>query len=381
MPDSIPPRIVIAPDSLKESCSAHDAAQAIAAGIRLARPDAVYTCIPIADGGEGTIDAILQATPGRRHRARVRRADGVPTEAEWAILDDGTAIIELASAAGLEQLPAACRNPLQTTTYGVGELMVHALDAGARRIVLALGGSATNDGGAGMLQALGVRLLDAGGTDLDPGGAALARLARIDTSGLHPRAREVNIEVAADVNNPLCGPNGASAIFGPQKGASTADVRQLDAALAHFADVARDTLKHDLRDQPGVGAAGGTGFAAVTFLGGRLRRGFDLIADLTRLEQHIRQASLVFTAEGRFDAQTSSGKAPAGVIRLARAAGVPAVVLCGALGEGYEALYDEGLTAAFSLAPGPIALEAAYARAPERLTALARDIARLYFAH
>ncbi len=381
MPKPASPRIVIAPDSFKESCSAHEVAAAIAAGVQQAIPTADCIRIPIADGGEGTIDAILEATPGQRQQARVTRADGTLAEAHWALLANGAAVIELASAAGLEQIPVAQRDPLRATTYGVGELVRAALDAGARRIILCLGGSATNDAGAGMLQALGLRLLNAEGKEIGRGGAALAELASIDSTTFDSRVFEVEFEVAADVTNPLCGPQGASAVFGPQKGASLAAVQQLDVALQRFAEICQQTLGQDFSHHPGAGAAGGTGFAALAFLGAQMRPGFELVAELTQLERHIRHADLVFAAEGRFDGQTSAGKAPAGVIRMAHQAGVPVVALCGALGEGYESMYAHGLTAAFSISAGPSSLQEAYAQTATRLTATARDAVRLYFAH
>lgn len=371
-------KIVIAPDSFKESLDAPGVAQAIARGWARVFPEAELVQKPMADGGEGTVDVLLAAHGGERRTCRVGGPLGEPVEAHWGWLGDGTAVIEMAAASGLHQVPAARRDPRVACSRGTGELLRAALDAGARRIILGLGGSATNDGGSGLLRALGMRLLDAAGDDLPPGGAALARLDRLDFSGLDPRLAAVRIELAADVDNPLCGPRGASAVFGPQKGATPAQVAQLDAALARFAEVAAATLGVDHSRSPGVGAAGGLGFAAVAWLGARFRPGIELVAELGGLAEAIRGADLVITGEGRFDAQSLHGKTPMGVARIARAEGVPAIVLAGSLGEGYQALYDVGIEAAFSLAPGPITLAEACAGAAAELEQRATDIARLW---
>src|SRR5690606_18692409 len=255
--------------------------------------------------------------------------------------------------------PPERRDPLRASSGGVGELLRAALDAGARRIILGLGGSATNDGGAGMLAALGVRFLDANGLDLPPGGAALQQLARIDVQGLDPRLAGVQIDIASDVDNPLCGPQGASHTFGPQKGASPEQVALLDRSLARLADICARGLGRDMRDAPGAGAAGGLGYAAHAFLNARFRPGVELVAELGKLAQAMEGAALAFTGEGRMDAQTLRGKTPAGVARIARRAGVPVVALAGSLGEGYQDLHAGGITAAFSLAPGPLTLQQA----------------------
>ncbi|MFC4278399.1 glycerate kinase [Achromobacter aloeverae] len=371
-------KIVIAPDSFKESLSAPDTAAAIARGVLAACPDAEIVCVPMADGGEGTVDAVLQATQGQWRSTRVQDALGEPIEAAWGWVEPQTAVIEMAAAAGLEQVPPARRDPLRATSHGVGELLRAALDAGAQRIILGLGGSATNDAGAGLLTALGLRILDAGGKQLEPGGGALARAARLETDGLDPRLARVRIEVACDVDNPLCGPKGASAVFGPQKGATPAQVAELDAALAVFADLCARTLGRDERDAPGAGAAGGLGYAAHTFLGARFRPGVELVAELGGLADAMQGADLAFTGEGRMDEQTLHGKTPAGVARIGKAAGVPVVALAGSLGPGYERLNEAGIVAAFSLAPGPITLDQACARAAELLADRARDVTRLF---
>jgi len=382
-------KIIIAPDSFKESLSAADAAQAIAAGVAAACPQAQVHCIPMADGGEGTVAAVLAAVQEKGewrytdvHGALDAVSSGAGLRAGWGWLagqsGDATAVIEMAAAAGLEQTPPASRDPLRASSVGVGELILAALDAGARRIILGLGGSSCNDGGAGMLCALGLRLLDAQGRDLPPGGAALARLARIDASGLDARLRDVAIDIASDVDNPLTGPNGATTIFGPQKGATPAQLVELDAALAHYGALSTQYLGRDFRDAPGAGAAGGLGYAAHAWLGARFRPGVEVVAELGGLADAMAGAALAFTGEGRLDAQTLRGKTPAGVARIAKDAGVPLVALAGSLGDGYEALYEHGLTAAFSLAGGPMDLAQAKRDAAQLLTARARDVTRVW---
>ncbi|MGI3128942.1 glycerate kinase [Halopseudomonas pachastrellae] len=371
-------KLVIAPDSFKESLSARAVAEAIAAGWARVYPDAELLLCPMADGGEGTVDALLSATGGALQQTRVSGPLGDPVEAHWGLLRDAQAIIEMAEASGLHRVEPARRDVLAASSFGTGELIRAALDAGVRRIVLGLGGSATNDGGAGLLAALGVRFLDVQGAELPPGGAALARLRQIDLTGLDTRLAQVEVMVAADVDNPLCGPRGASAVFGPQKGASAEQVAQLDAALGHYADVMAATLGEDLRDQPGVGAAGGLGFAARAVLRAGFRPGVELVAELSGLAQAVQGADLVITGEGRLDGQSLHGKTPVGVARIARAAGVPVIALAGSLGDGYQRLYAEGIGAAFSLAPGPLSLEQAMQQAADQLSARAADLARLW---
>lgn len=372
-------KIVIAPDSFKESLSAAEVAAAIAAGLREVWPQAELLCRPMADGGEGTVVALVAATGGEYRETVVRDPLGEPVAATWGwIAESRSAVIEMAAASGLHLVPAQQRDVLRACTYGTGELIRAALDAGAERIVLGFGGSATNDAGSGMLRALGARLEDAEGRPLAPGGAALAQLARIDLSGLDPRLAQVDFEVACDVDNPLCGPRGAAQVFSPQKGATPEQVRQLDAALTHFADVCAQTLGRDGRDLPGCGAAGGIGFAARTFLAATFRPGIELVAEVSGLEQAVIGADLVITGEGRLDLQTLHGKTPMGVASIAKRHGVPVIALAGMLGEGYQQLYGHGIDAAFSLAPGPISLADALADAPRLLRQRAVDIARLW---
>lgn len=372
-------KVVIAPDSFKDSLDAAGVARAIGAGLAEVWPDAERVECPMADGGEGTMDAILAASHGELRRQVVRGPLGHSVEAGWGWLAESrTAIIEMAQASGLQRVPTDQRDACRSSTWGTGQLIAAALAAGATRIVLAIGGSATNDGGSGMLRALGLRLLDADGQALEEGGLALGRLARIDASDLDPRLAEVQVEVAADVDNPLCGPNGASAIFGPQKGASPAQVQALDQALGHFADLCAQLLGDDVREFPGCGAAGGMGFAAKAFMGAQFRPGVEVVAELAGLDALVQGADLVITGEGRFDAQTLRGKTPMGVARVAKRHGVPVVVLAGTLGEGYQQLYAHGIDAAFALASGPMSLEQACAQAAQLLQARATDVARLW---
>jgi glycerate kinase len=341
-------------------------------------PDAHTVCIPMADGGEGTVDALLTATGGRLHRCAVQGALGESLNAYWGELPDGAVIIEMAAAAGLEQIPAARRQPLAASSYGVGQLILSALQSGARRIILGLGGSSTTDGGAGMMRALGVRFLDASGQELANGGGPLALLHRIDCTAMDARIGETEFVVASDVDNPLCGASGAASVFGPQKGASPDDVRVLDAALKHYADIADLDRGTRAQTRAGAGAAGGLGYAAQTFLNAQFRPGVDVVAELGQLAAAIEGASLVITGEGRIDAQTLHGKTPAGVARIAQAAGVPVIALAGSLGEGYEALHAGGITASFSLASGPMTLAHACEQAAALLSDRARDLMRVW---
>lgn len=371
-------KIVVAPDSFKESLSASQVAEAIARGWLRVFPEAEVVLKPMADGGEGTVDAVLAACGGERREVRVSGPLGVPVAAHWGWLDGATAVLEMAAASGLHWVAPGQRDATRASSHGTGELIRAALDAGAQRIILGLGGSATNDAGAGLLQALGARFLDADNVALEPGGLALARLDRIDLSGLDPRLLNVRVEVAADVDNPLCGPRGASHVFGPQKGASAAQVLELDAALGHLAQVVAATLGQDHSGFPGVGAAGGLGFAARAFLHAQFRPGIELVAELSGLAAALQGADLVITGEGRLDSQSLHGKTPVGVARVAAAAGVPVIALAGSLGDGYQAIYGAGIEAAFSLSAGPQSLEQAMATAAAELEARACDLARVW---
>ena len=369
-------KIVIAPDSFKESLSALDVALHIREGFRAVYPDADYVVLPVADGGEGTVDALVAATGGRRITRRVVGPLGDEVEAFYGVTGDGdAAVIEMAAASGLELVPPDARNPLVTTTFGVGELIRAALDDGARRFIIGIGGSATNDGGAGMLQALGVRFLDAGGRDLALGGGALADLERIDLSGLDPRLAACAIEVACDVDNPLVGPHGASAIFGPQKGATPEMVRVLDANLARYAALIERTIGKSVADMPGAGAAGGLGAGLHAFLGARLRPGIEIVMGAVEMDRVVADADLIVTGEGRLDGQTIHGKTPIGVASVAERHGKPVIAIAGSLGRGFEAVYDHGIAAVFSVLSRPCTVAEALAEGAVNLRNTARDVA------
>ena len=376
-------KVVIAPDSFKESLSAEDAAAAIASGVRDALPDAHCICIPMADGGEGTVRAIVAASAGRMLRVAATDPRGEGIVAQIGISADGaTAVLEMAAASGLELVPAALRNPLTATSYGAGELLRAALDLGVRRIILGIGGSATVDGGAGMLQALGARLLDRRGKQIARGGQGLADLHSIHLDSLDPRlrSRAVRIEVACDVDNPLTGPHGAAAIFGPQKGASPEMVDMLERGLERFAAVLARTIGEDLSQRPGAGAAGGLGAALTACLGARLLPGVALVASAVGLENQMRGADLVITGEGRIDAQTAHGKTPAGVAAMAKRLGKPVVAIAGTVAPGAESLHAYGIDAIFSAMQRPCTHAEAFAEAAQNLRATARNVALLWAA-
>jgi glycerate kinase len=329
-------RIIAAPQEYKGTLTAEEAANAIAEGARRAILEADIDAVALPDGGPGTVQAIVSSTGGELRREHVQGPQSAPVDAVWALLADETAVIEMAAASGLTLVPEDARDPRAATTYGVGELILAALDAGSRRLIIGMGGSATNDGGAGMAQALGARLIDAHGNELPPGGAALARLTRIDVSRVDPRIAEAEVIGATDVTNPLCGPEGASFVYGPQKGATPEVARELDEALANYARVIARDLGLEVADVPGAGAAGGIGGGLIAFLGAELQRGFDVVADVVRLRERMRGADLILTGEGRLDGQTRYGKTVAGVIGMANEAKVPVIVVPGALGEGWE---------------------------------------------
>jgi glycerate kinase len=374
-------RIVIAPQEFKGSLSATEAARAIAEGLRRTLPDAELDLAPMADGGPGTVEALVTAGGGRRLTSTVGGPLGRPVEAAWGLLDEGrTAVIEMAAASGLVLLRAEERDARRAGTYGTGQLIAAALEVGCRRLIIGLGGSATNDGGAGMAQALGARLTDDEGRDLPPGGAALARLARIDVSGLESRLRGCQVLGATDVTNPLCGPQGASAVYGPQKGASPADVEELDAALARYATVIERDLGKRVAEVPGAGAAGGIGAGLIAFLDAHLRSGAELVAEVVGLEKRIAGADLVVTGEGRLDAQTAYGKTVATVARLARGQGRRVVALAGRVDDAQAACSVLGLEAALSIVPsgtGGLPEAEVMARAAELLSAAAEALGRL----
>jgi glycerate 2-kinase len=362
--------VVVAPDSFKGSLTAPEAAAAMERGVRAAWPDARVIQVPIADGGEGTVAALVEATGGRYETKEVRGPLGRPVEARWGVLGDGrTAVVEMAAASGLTLVPTGRRDPRVASTFGTGQLLRAALDAGFRHLVVGIGGSATNDGGSGMAKALGVRFLDGRGQPLPEGGAPLVRVTSIDLSGVDPRLAEAEILVACDVDNPLTGPRGASAVYGPQKGATPAVVEELDAALERYAEVARQATGRDVARLPGAGAAGGLGAGLLFFTPARLVPGVDLILDSVRFDDIVRGATLVVTGEGRSDAQTAMGKAPVGVARVAQRHGVPVFLVSGSLGPGAEDLMSHGISRIESASPAGMPVEDAMRRAAEFLEA------------
>ena len=371
-------KVVLAPQAFKGSISALDAAMAMEKGVLAAIPDAQAVVVPVADGGDGTVETLVEATDGEVRSVEVTGPLGRRVAAAWGALGDGdTAVIEAARTSGLALVSPEERNPLVSTTHGLGEAISHALDQGFRRFIVGIGGSATNDAGAGAAQALGVRLLDASGADLPAGGAALAGLGRIDMSGLDPRARESDFQVACDVNNPLTGPKGASAVYGPQKGATPEMVAELDAALTHFAEVVSRDLGVHISDLAGSGAAGGLGAGLVAFLDGRLRRGVDIVLDAVGIDRHLADADLVITGEGCTDFQTVFNKAPIGVAERASARGTPVIAVSGSLGEGFADVHSHGIDAATAITCWPMTPDEAYERAPDLIAAATEEALRL----
>ncbi len=370
--------IVIAPDSFKGSLTALDAADAIVQGVRDVVPDAEIVSVPLADGGEGTVAALVRATEGKILQQRVTGPMGGPVDAHFGILgDDVTGVVEMAQAAGLALVPPEERNPLLATTYGVGELMLAAIDAGCRQLIVGLGGSATSDGGAGMAQALGVKLLGPGGAELTRGAAGLASLEGINMSGLDPRVGNTRIFAASDVTNPLCGPEGAAAIYGPQKGASDQMVQMIDKALANLATVVERDLRVEVRNLAGAGAAGGLGAGLVAFAGAEIRSGPNLVLELLGLDELLESADLVLTGEGKLDRQIEFGKAISGVALLAEKHQVPVIVFTGCLDEDEDKLAERGITVVVPIAPGPIGEAESMERAGELLQAAAERTMRL----
>jgi glycerate kinase len=381
-------KIVVAPDKFKGSMTALQVAKAVEQGFREVLPEAEIVKIPMADGGEGTVRSLVDATGGRMRAAEVAGPLGERRVAEFGMLGDGhTAVIEIAAASGLALVPPERRNPLFATTRGTGELIRTALDEGGDRLIVGIGGSATNDAGAGMAQTLGVHFLDAEGRELEAGGAALARLARVDLSGLDRRFkagaegnRPVEVIVACDVTNPLTGPEGASRVYGPQKGATPEMVEVLEAALANFARVVERDLGRPVAGVPGAGAAGGLGAGLMAFLGARMERGIELVLEVTRFREQLEGAELVITGEGSLDAQTAFGKTPAGVAKAAKERGIPVVAVVGTIGSGSEAVYQAGIDAVFSIVDRPCRLEEAIAEGPRLVAQVSRNLARFLLA-
>ena len=371
-------RIVIAPDSFKGSMTALEAACAIERGLRKAMPDIATVKVPMADGGEGTARAIVEASGGRFITRTVSDPLGRPVRAAFGVAGDGkTAVVEMAAASGLTLLSPSERNPLKTTTRGTGELILCALGLGVTRIIAGLGGSATVDGGAGMASALGVRFLDRAGHVLPHGGGALSRLRSIDCMRQDPRLKSVEVIVACDVTNPLTGRHGASRVYGPQKGATPAMVRELDAGLAQLAKVISRDLGKDVLHTPGSGAAGGLGAGLIAFLNARLERGVELVMETVELEKHLADCHLVITGEGRMDGQTAFGKTAAGVARAAKQRGIPVIAICGSLGKDVRSVLDIGIDAYFSALQEPLEERQLRGRGKSMLEDCAEQVGRL----
>ncbi|MFZ7135744.1 glycerate kinase [Avibacterium avium] len=372
-------KILIAPDSFKESLTALEVAEAIETGFRKIFPHAQYCKIPMADGGEGTVQSLVDATQGKLIQCTVTAPLGNKIDAFWGLSGDGeTAFIEMAAASGLHLVPMEVRNPLKTTSFGTGELILNALNYGVKKIILGIGGSATNDAGVGMLQALGACFLNAENQSLGYGGEQLIHTAHIDLSQLDSRLAQVQIEVACDVNNPLCGETGASAVFGPQKGATVQMVQQLDAALAHFAEKVRQQLGINIANQAGAGAAGGMGGGLLLLPKVRLKKGVNIVLETLNFSAQVQDADLVITGEGRMDGQSAYGKTPIGVAKTAKQFDKPVIAIVGCLREDYEVVYEQGIDAVFPIIRQLDSLENTLRSGKENLISTAQNIARFY---
>lgn len=374
-------KIIAAMDSYKGCCSAAAAGAAVCRGALRADPTIEAVNLPVSDGGDGMLDAFVHTGRGKWTACEATGPMGERVQAGFVVLNERTAILEMSAAAGLTLVDPRTRNPELATTYGVGELIRAALDAGCREIILGLGGSATNDGGAGMAQALGVSLRDAAGRELPLGGAALAQLHDVDASGMDPRLSDCRITVASDVQNVLCGPEGASLVYGPQKGATPEMAARLDHALAHYAQVLQAQLGTDAASRPGAGAAGGLGAALYAFTRAKFRRGIDVVLDLQGFAEQAASADLVFTGEGRTDGQTLFGKVPMGVAQAAKRQGdIPVCVLSGGISADAQALYAHGVDGLYAIADGPITLQESAARVAELLERTAESVVRTVLA-
>lgn len=369
-------KIVIASDSFKGSCSTLEVADHVAAGFLKVFPQAQIVKIPVADGGEGTVEAMVLGSGGTFHKMQVVGPLGEQTEASYGILNNGVGVVELAAASGLPMVPDEKKNPLITTSYGTGQLILSAVEAGCKKILVGLGGSATNDGGMGIAQAFGVSFKDAEGNELGYGGGELSKLASIDTSKLDPRLAEVEIIIASDVSNPLCGPTGASAVYGPQKGATPELVELLDKNLAHYAQVIKEQLGKDIINVPGAGAAGGASVALMLFAGATIQPGIQVVLDVAEIDKELEDADLVVTGEGRIDGQSVFGKVPVGVAGRAQKFNVPVLAIVGSIGDGAEAVYDHGVDSIINTQNKPMSLQEAMENAGALLENAAERAAR-----
>ena len=370
--------IVLAPDSFKESMTAKEVCEAMERGIRKANSQIRCIHVPMADGGEGTMQSLVDATGGRVYSKEVVGPLGNNVVAEYGILGNGEiGVIEMASASGIHLVDSEKRNPLITTTFGTGQLIKACLDKGVKKLLIGIGGSATNDGGAGFIQALGGRLLDENGDDLSYGGGALAKLHTIDLSNLDERLKYVSVEVACDVNNPLCGKEGASYVFGPQKGATREMIEILDQNLSHYAEVIKEQLGKDVINKAGAGAAGGLGAGLMAFLDVKLKSGIEMVIEYANLEEKVRDADMVWTGEGSIDFQTQYGKTPLGVAMIAKKYNKPVIALAGRVGNDIDVLYDKGIDAIFGIMRGVTAIEEALVKGPENVEKTSENIIRL----
>ncbi|HGS5204953.1 TPA: glycerate kinase [Vibrio cholerae] len=372
-------KVVIAPDSFKESLMAKQVCDAIQAGLARVWHDAKFVAIPVADGGEGTVQSLVDATQGRLVEVKVMGPQGKRVEAFYGMLGDNqTAVIEMAAASGLHHVPLAQRDPKLTTSFGTGELIRHALDQGVTKLIIGLGGSATNDGGVGMLAALGARFTNADGDPIQLTGGGLHELTHIDLQDFDPRLQNCDILVACDVNNPLCGDKGASAVFGPQKGATPEDVQLLDGALRQFGLLTEKVTGKMVLESAGAGAAGGMGAALLAYTQAILRPGIEIVLETVQLAHQVSDADLVITGEGRIDSQTVHGKTPMGVAKVAKRFDVPVLALCGCTGDNYQAVYQCGIDAVFAAVPRAMSLEDALKESDFNLADLAENVARLW---
>ncbi len=370
-------KFVLAPDSFKECMSALDAATAMKRGILKVFPNAETALFPMADGGEGTLDALVNFSNGKKYTVLVANPLGEKVAASYGISGDGkTAFIEVAEACGIQLIDKEKRNPLITTTYGVGEILNVVIKQNVETVIMALGGSCTNDGGVGMLQALGAKFLDADGNSIGVGGAELAKIKQIDLSELNPRLKEINIIAACDVKSPLTGPMGATHVFAKQKGASDKDIEVLESAMKNYSQVAKSILGIDIDNVPGCGAAGGLGAAIIGFLNAKIQSGFDIVANYSNIEQSIKEADIIFVGEGCLDSQTKQGKVPWGVAQIARKYNKTVIAFCGKRGEGVNELYKEGIKMSFEITPEGMPLCIALKLGQENMERSAYDACR-----
>lgn len=371
-------KFILAPDSFKESMTAKEACISMEKGLRKVFKDATCIHVPMADGGEGTVDALIESTNGNLHEVEVTAPLGNKVKAKFGILGDGkTAVIEIAEASGIHLVKLEDRNPLLTTTFGTGELIKHALDMNVERIIIGLGGSATNDGGVGMLQALGASFKGSDGKEIALGGGALKDLCTIDLSGFDKRIYDVKIEVACDVKNPLTGEKGASFVFGAQKGGNKETLEVLDSNLKHYAEVVKRDMGKEIDKVEGAGAAGGLGAALIGFCNGKLESGIDLVIKYSNLEEKVRNADFVFTGEGSIDFQTKFGKTPIGVAKIAKKYNIPVIAFGGRIGEGIDELYSLGIDSVIGITPGVISLDEALSKGKENLEISTENVVRI----